>query len=62
MQPAERLLSPRSRARVWPLVANGRVDTEEELWAKVEARYAYLQTQPDLIRSHTLFHWWPGGC
>jgi len=21
-----------------------------------------LQTQPELIRSHTLFHWWPGGC
>jgi hypothetical protein len=52
--------------RVWPLVdaavANGRVDTEEELWEKVEARCAYLQTQPGLIRSHTLFHWWPGGC
>ncbi len=52
--------------RVWPLVdavvANGRVDTEEELWARVEARCAYLQTRPDLIRSHTLFHWWPGGC
>ncbi|BDG27270.1 hypothetical protein TthSNM66_19060 [Thermus thermophilus] len=21
-----------------------------------------LQTQPGLIRSHTLFRWWPGGC
>jgi hypothetical protein len=52
--------------RVWPLVdavvANGGVGTEEELWEKVEARCAYLQTQPGLIRSHTLFHWWPGGC
>jgi transposase len=52
--------------RVWSLVdavvANGRVDTEGELWARVEARCAYLQIQPDLIRSHTLFHWWPGGC
>ncbi|KPD32367.1 transposase [Thermus scotoductus] len=52
--------------RVWPLVdgvvANGRVDSEEELWERVEARCAYLQTQPELIRSHTLFHWWPGGC
>lgn len=52
--------------RVWPLVdavvANGRVDSEEELWERVEARCAYLQTQADLIRSHTLFHWWPGGC
>jgi transposase len=52
--------------RVWPLVdaavANGRVETEGELWEKVEARCAYLQTQPGLIRSHTLFHWWPGGC
>ncbi|BAW01795.1 transposase-like protein [Thermus thermophilus] len=55
-----------SWTRVWPLVdavvANGRVETEEELWARVEARCAYLQTQPGLIRSHTLFHWWPGGC
>jgi hypothetical protein len=39
-------------------VADGRVDTEKELWEKVEARCAYLQTQPGLIRSHTLFHWW----
>ncbi|SDF38090.1 hypothetical protein SAMN04488243_14714 [Thermus arciformis] len=38
---------------------SGRVDTEEELWARVEARCAYLQAQPGLIRSHTLFHWWP---
>ena len=41
---------------------SGRVDTEEELWASVEARCAYLQTRPGLIRSHTLFHWWPAGC
>ncbi len=41
---------------------SGRVETEGELWEKVEARCAYLQTQPGLIRSHNLFHWWPGGC
>lgn len=39
----------------------GRVETEE-LWAKAEARCTYLQTQPGLVRSHTLFHRWPGGC
>ncbi len=52
--------------RVWPLVdaavANGQVGTEEELWQRVESRCAYLQTQRELIRNHTLFHWWPGGC
>ncbi len=52
--------------RVWPLVdavvANGQVGTEEELWERVESRCAYLQTQRELIRNHTLFHWWPGGC
>lgn len=31
----------------------GRVETEE-LWAKAEARCTYLQTQPGLVRSHTL--------
>ena len=44
--------------RVWPLLdavmANGRVDTEGELWEKGEARCAYLQTQPGLIRSYIL--------
>ena len=35
---------------------------EGGLWARVEARCAHLETQRDLIRSHTLFPWWPGGC
>jgi hypothetical protein len=39
--------------RVWPLVdavvANGRVEMEGELWEKVEARCAYLQTQPGRV-------------
>jgi len=52
--------------RTWGLidgvVANGQVEDEEALWSKVEARCAYLQTQPALIQSYTLFHWWPGGC
>ncbi|MGC8877383.1 MAG: hypothetical protein ACP5P8_10245 [Thermus sp.] len=30
--------------RVWPLVDAGRVDTEGELWARVEALCAYLRT------------------
>ena len=37
--------------RVWPLVdaavANGQVETEEELWARVEARCAYLICRPN---------------
>jgi transposase len=52
--------------RVWPLVdaavANRALSDLEEDLGEVEARCAYLQTQPGLIRSHTLFHWWPGGC
>jgi len=52
--------------RTWGLmdgvVANGQVEDEEALWSKVEARCAYLQTQPALIQGYTLFHWWPGGC
>gem|GEM_PF-5413222 len=44
------------------VVANGQVDKEGGLWARVEARCAHLETQRDLIRSHTLFPWWPGGC
>jgi len=52
--------------RTWGLidgvVANGQVEDEAALWSKVEARCAYLQTQPALIQSYTLFHWWPGGC
>jgi hypothetical protein len=42
------------------VVANGQVEDEAALWSKVEARCAYLQTQPALIQSYTLFHWWPG--
>lgn len=49
-----------ARLRVEAVVANGRVDSEaasrseylEELWERVEARCAYLQTQADLIRGH----------
>lgn len=51
--------------RVWPLVdavVGAGVDSERELWEKVESRCAYLRGQPDLIRSYTQFHWWPGGC
>jgi hypothetical protein len=63
LQPVDTLVSPRSGVRVWPLVgAAGQVRDEDELWERVAERCAYLQTRPDLIRDHTLFHWWPGGC
>jgi len=52
--------------RTWGLmdgvVADGQVEDEAALWSKVEARCAYLQTQPALIQGYNLFHWWPGGC
>ena len=54
LQPAEHL---------WPLtnepLANQRFASLAEL-GKVQAeRYLVLQQQPNLIRQHTLFHWWP---
>lgn len=54
LQPAE---------RVWPLVneavANRYFATLEEMMAVVERRCLYLQGDPELLRRHTLFHWWP---
>lgn len=63
LQPAERvwplvneaLLSPRSRVAV----ANRYFPTLREMMAVVERRCLYLQGDPELLRRHTLFHWWP---
>jgi Winged helix-turn helix/DDE superfamily endonuclease len=54
LQPAEHL---------WPLtntpLVNRHVATIEELEETQAQRCVALQTQPALIRSTTLFHWWP---
>ena len=47
----------------WPLVreavANQRVETLEELEELLNERCRQLTADPELIRSSTLFHWWP---
>lgn len=54
LQPAEHL---------WPLtnepIANRRFPDLATLEAVQAERCNTLQQQPDLIRQHTLFHWWP---
>jgi hypothetical protein len=54
LQPAERL---------WPLtneeVANRLFADLTELESVLAKRCVELADQPDLIRSHTLYHWWP---
>ncbi len=54
LQPAERL---------WPLtnegVANRLFADLDELEGVLAKRCVALADQPDLIRSHTLYHWWP---
>lgn len=54
LQPAERL---------WPLtnegVANRFFEDLDELEAAIAKRCVELYGQPELIRSHTFFHWWP---
>ena len=54
LQPAERL---------WPLtnegVANRLFADLNELEEALVRRCVVLAEQPDLIRSHTLYHWWP---
>jgi hypothetical protein len=54
LQPAEHL---------WPLtdepLANTRFADLATLEAVQATRCLSLQQQPDLIRQHTLFHWWP---
>jgi hypothetical protein len=54
LQPAEHL---------WPLVheamANRRVETLEQLEDLLSERCRALAADAQLIRSNTLFHWWP---
>ncbi len=54
LQPAERL---------WPLVheamANRRIETLEELEDLLTERCRVLAADAEVIRSNTLFHWWP---
>jgi transposase len=48
---------------LWPLtnepLANIRFESLADLEAVQAERCLVLQQQPDLIRQHTLFHWWP---
>lgn len=54
LQPAEKL---------WPLtnepLANKRFETLADLEATQKGRCQTLGRQTELVRSHTLFHWWP---
>jgi Transposase and inactivated derivatives len=54
LQPAERL---------WPLtnegVANRNFEDLDELEQAQVQRCLVIQSNPELIRSHTLFYWWP---
>lgn len=54
LQPAERL---------WPLVdeplANRAFSSLEEIETVLETRCIRLSECPELLRAHTLFHWWP---
>jgi hypothetical protein len=49
--------------RLWPLsnegVANQSFRTLDDLEAAQTQRCVVLQNQPEVIRSHTHFHWWP---
>ena len=49
--------------RVWPLsnegVANRHFEEIEELEEALIERCVALYDQPELIRSHTRYHWWP---
>lgn len=54
LQPAERL---------WPLLrealANKDIDTLDDLEELLVKRCRYLIQNTDIIKSNTLFHWWP---
>ncbi len=54
IQPAERL---------WPLtdeaIANEYFETLDDLDQVLGQRCCTLADEPDLLRAHTLFHWWP---
>lgn len=54
LQPVERL---------WKLtdatLANQCFESLDDLQTKLGEQCAWLETQPDLLTRHTLFHWWP---
>ena len=54
LQPAEHL---------WPLtneaIANKHFDTLDELDETLATRCCVLTAQPDTLKAHTLFQWWP---
>ncbi|WP_175607335.1 transposase, partial [Deinococcus marmoris] len=54
LQPVERAWNLTDR----PL-ANRCFDSLDELQDVLGRQCAWLETQPDLITQHTLFHWWP---
>ncbi|MDQ3399206.1 MAG: IS630 family transposase [Deinococcota bacterium] len=54
LQPAERLW----RLTDEPLV-NKTFDTLDQLQERLSERCALLLTQPELLSSETLYHWWP---
>jgi transposase len=61
LPPASPELQPSER--VWPLsnegVANRHFEEIEELEEALVERCVALCDQPELIRSHTRYHWWP---
>ena len=40
-------------------IVNRRFETLEELELEQSRRCCQLMEQPELVRRHTLFHWWP---
>lgn len=56
LQPSERLWSLSDE----PLV-NRTFETLDELEETLARRYITLSAMPEVIREHTLFHWWKGG-
>ncbi len=55
LQPAERLWALTNEG-----VANRLFADLDELEATLATRCLMLAEQPELLRSHTLYHWWPG--
>jgi len=51
--------------RIWTLcdepLVNRSFETIEELEAVLGERCVELSSMPEVIRAHTLFHWWPRG-
>ena len=54
LQPAERLWPPAREA-----VANETFATLADLDRTLAARCLALTEQPEVIKAHTRFHWWP---